>query len=70
MTRRLLAIWRRARRAGRDLDLAAYGAGVVGGTVFLAFITGGLGPSLDAAPQAVAAAPYSANAASAAHAPN
>ncbi len=72
MTRRLLASWRRARRNGRDLDLVAYGAGLVGGTVFLAFITGVLGPSLDAHPasQTLAATTYSANAASAAHAPN
>lgn len=70
--RRLLALWRRARRTGRDLDLAAYGAALVGGTVFLAFVTGVLGPSLDASPtsQALAATSYPANAASAAHAPN
>lgn len=48
MTRRLLALWRHARRTSRDLDLAAYVAGIVGGTVFLAAMTGVLGPTFDA----------------------
>jgi hypothetical protein len=69
--RRLFIAWRRARRTGRDLDLVAYAAGVVGGTLFLAAMTGALGPTLDVtpAPQAVATASNSANAASAARAP-
>ncbi|CAB3862734.1 hypothetical protein LMG26858_02306 [Achromobacter anxifer] len=72
MTRRLIAFWRRARRTGRDLDLAAYAAAIVGGTVFLAAMTGALGPTLDAGSTSptLAATTYSANAASAAHAPN
>ncbi|EHK65263.1 hypothetical protein [Achromobacter arsenitoxydans] len=67
--RRIAARWRRARRAGRDLDLVAYAAALVGGTVYLAAMTGVLGPTLDAAPQAIPASHYSADAASAAHAP-
>lgn len=46
--RRIFTLWRRARRAGRDLDYVSYLAGIVGGTVFLAISTGMLGPSLDA----------------------
>ena len=46
--RALLARWRRARRTGRDLDYAAYAALVVGGTLFLAAMTGAIGPSIDA----------------------
>ena len=70
--RRIVTFWRRARLAGRDLDLVAYAAGIAGGTLFLAAMTGVLGPSLDGRPTspALAAASYSANAASAAHAPN
>ncbi|GEM_PF-1702966 len=57
MIRRLLTLWRRARRTGRDLDLVAYAAGIAGGTVFLAFITGVLGPTFDAhQPQQASAA--------------
>lgn len=69
--RRFLTVWRRVRRTGRDLDVAAYIAGIVGGTLYLAAMTGVLGPTLDAAPapQAVATATDSANAASAARAP-
>ena len=48
--RRFLAACQRARRAGRDLDAVSYFAGVVGGVVFLAAMTGAVGPSLDAAP--------------------
>ena len=47
MTRRLLAIWRRARRTGRDLDLAGYAAFAVGALMLAA--TGVVGPTLDAA---------------------
>lgn len=68
MIRRLRITWRRARRTGRDLDLVAYVAGIVGATAFLVAMTGVLGPTLDAAPQAVVTT-HSANAASAAHAP-
>jgi hypothetical protein len=46
--RRLLSIWRRARRAGTDLDAVSYLAAVVAGVVFLATMTGALGPTLDA----------------------
>lgn len=46
--RRLLSIWRRARRAGTDLDAVSYFAAVVGGVVFLVALTGALGPTLDA----------------------
>ncbi|MBQ2647892.1 hypothetical protein [Achromobacter ruhlandii] len=42
-------MWRRARRAGLDLDVAAYAAFIAGGTVLLATMTGVLGPTLDAA---------------------
>ncbi|AMG45497.1 hypothetical protein AL520_14380 [Achromobacter xylosoxidans] len=68
----LLALWRRARRSGRDLDAVSYLVGTVGGALFLAAMTGVLGPSLDARPSSPAftASPYSANAASAAHALN
>ncbi len=48
MIRRLRVTWRRARRTGRDLDAAAYATGIVGGVIFLAALTGVLGPSLDA----------------------
>ena len=48
MSRRLRIVWRRARRTGRDLDAAAYAAGIVGGVIFLAAMTGVLGPTLDA----------------------
>lgn len=48
MIRRLRIVWRRARRTGRDLDAAAYAAGIVGGVIFLAAMTGVLGPTLDA----------------------
>lgn len=48
MSRRLRTIWRRARRTGGDLDAAAYAAGIVGGVIFLAALTGVLGPTLDA----------------------
>lgn len=49
MARRLRILWRRARRAGLDLDVAAYAAFVAGATVLLAAMTGVLGPTLDAA---------------------
>lgn len=49
MIRRLCILWRRARRTGRDLDAASYLAGIVGGTLYLAAMTGVLGPSIDAA---------------------
>lgn len=58
--RRFLIVWRRARRTGRDLDLAAYAAGIVGGTALLAFITGVLGPTIDAPPHQVGAAHHAA----------
>lgn len=48
IARRLLAIWRRARRARTDLDAVSYLAAVVGGVAFLAALTGALGPTLDA----------------------
>lgn len=48
MIRRLCIVWRRARRTGRDLDAASYAAGIVGGVIFLAAMTGVLGPTLDA----------------------
>lgn len=55
--RRIVILWRRARRAGRDLDLAAYAAGIAGGTLLLAAFTGVLGPTLDAhQPQQASAA--------------
>ncbi|WP_258129205.1 hypothetical protein [Achromobacter anxifer] len=47
MTRRLIALWRRARRTGRDLDLAGYAAFAVGALMLAA--TGVVGPTLDAA---------------------
>ncbi len=47
--RGLRILWRRARRAGLDLDVAAYAAFIAGGTVLLATMTGVLGPTLDAA---------------------
>lgn len=53
--RRFLIAWQRARRTGRDLDLAAYCAFVAGGTIFLAAITGALGPTLDAQHQGASA---------------
>lgn len=57
MTRRLHIVWRRARRTGRDLDLAAYAAVIAGGTLLLAAFTGVLGPTLDAhQPQQASAA--------------
>lgn len=62
MTRRLCTLWRRARRTGRDLDAVAYAAFIAGGVLFLAALSGALGPSLDARS---APAPYSAQAASA-----
>lgn len=49
--RHLIAMWKRVRRAGWDLDAVCYLAGVVGGVVFLAAMTGALGPTLDAEPQ-------------------
>ncbi len=48
MIHRLRVVWRRARRTGRDLEAAAYAAGIVGGVIFLAAMTGVLGPTLDA----------------------
>lgn len=48
MIRRLRITCRRARRTGRDLDLAAYCAFLAGGTIFLATLTGALGPTIDA----------------------
>ena len=47
MIHRLRVVWRRARRTGRDLDAVAYVAVVAGGVLFLAALTGTLGPSLD-----------------------
>lgn len=44
--RRIVTLWRRARRAGRDLDLAGYAAFAVGALMLVA--TGIVGPSLDA----------------------
>ncbi|MNL14956.1 hypothetical protein D3C87_1359180 [compost metagenome] len=46
--RRLLALWRRARRTGRDLDLAGYASLAAGALMLLA--TGVVGPTLDAPP--------------------
>lgn len=48
MIRRFSTLWRRARRTGRDLDAVAYAAFIAGGVLFLAALTGALGPSLDA----------------------
>ncbi|MCP1404611.1 hypothetical protein [Achromobacter insolitus] len=45
--RRIVTLWRRARRAGRDLDLAGYAAFAVGALMLAA--TGVVGPTLDAA---------------------
>ncbi|MCP2517435.1 hypothetical protein M5J07_21025 [Achromobacter mucicolens] len=44
--RRIATLWRRARRAGRDLDFAGYAAFAVGALMLVA--TGIVGPSLDA----------------------
>lgn len=60
MMRRLHIIWRRARRTGRDLDLAAYCSFLAGGTIFLAVLTGSLGPTLDARHQHAGAARHAA----------
>ena len=51
MIRRLRITWRRARRTGRDLNLAAYAAAIAGGTLYLVALTGALGPTLDARQQ-------------------
>lgn len=50
MIRRLRVNWRRARRTGRDLDIAGYAVGIAGGVLMLAALTGVLGPTLDARP--------------------
>jgi hypothetical protein len=50
MIRRLSILWRRARRTGRDLDIAGYAMGIAGGVLMLAALTGVVGPSLDARP--------------------
>jgi hypothetical protein len=69
MIRRLRITWRRARRTGRDLNLAAYAAAIAGGTLYLVALTGALGPTLDAR-QPPQATPYqSAQASVAGHAP-
>ncbi|MFG0231784.1 hypothetical protein [Achromobacter sp. 413638] len=47
MIRRLRVNWRRARRTGRDLDIAGYAVGIAGGVLMLAALTGVLGPTLD-----------------------
>ena len=46
--RRIVILWRRARRAGRDLDLAGYAAFAVGALMLAG--TGVVGPTLDAQP--------------------
>ncbi|MCY1518524.1 hypothetical protein D9M68_532450 [compost metagenome] len=46
MIRRLLTLWRRARRTGRDLDAVGYLAGAVAFVMLIA--TGIAGPTLDA----------------------
>ncbi|MBR8657294.1 hypothetical protein KDH83_28655 [Achromobacter sp. Marseille-Q0513] len=48
MIRRISITWRRARRTGRDLDLAAYACFVLSGVALLAALSGVLGPTLDA----------------------
>ncbi|WP_338618969.1 hypothetical protein [Achromobacter sp. E1] len=49
-------LWRRARRAGRDLDLAGYAAFAVGALMLAA--TGVVGPTLDAQPAQQPGAAY------------
>ncbi len=44
--RRIATLWRRARRAGRDLDVAGYAALAAGAVMLIA--TGIVGPTLDA----------------------
>ncbi len=48
MIRRIRILWRRARRTGRDLELAGYASFVAAGVVLLGSFTGVIGPSLDA----------------------
>lgn len=54
--RRIVVLWRRARRAGRDLDLAGYAAFAVGALMLAA--TGVVGPTLDAQPAQQPGAAY------------
>jgi len=54
--RTLITRWRRARRAGRDLDLAGYAAFAVGALMLVA--TGVVGPTLDAQPNHLAGAAH------------
>lgn len=51
MIRRLHITWRRARRTGRDLDIAGYAVGIAGGVLMLAALSGVVGPTLDARQQ-------------------
>lgn len=44
--RQIVALWRRVRRSGRDLDLAGYAAVAAGAVMLIA--TGIVGPTLDA----------------------
>ena len=46
--RRIVVLWRRVRRTGRDLDLAGYAAIAAGAVMLIA--TGIVGPTLDAQP--------------------
>lgn len=57
--RRIVLLWRRVRRTGRDLDLAGYAAIAAGAVMLIA--TGVVGPTLDAQPHRHAdAAPHAA----------
>ena len=57
--RRIVLLWRRVRRTGRDLDLAGYAAIAAGAVMLIA--TGIVGPTLDAQPHRHAdAAPHAA----------
>lgn len=57
--RRIVVLWRRVRRTGRDLDLAGYAAIAAGAAMLIA--TGIVGPTLDAQPHRHAdAAPHAA----------
>lgn len=50
MIRRISITWRRARRTGRDLDIAGYACAIVSGVALLAALSGVLGPTLDSSP--------------------
>lgn len=52
--RRIVTLWRRARRTGRDLDLVGYASLTAGALMLLA--SGVVGPTLDASAQQQAGA--------------